>query len=42
MTYVSAYLYIIDQRFGRRLSVNVDIPDALMDCMVPRLSSSPS
>ena len=41
MTYVSAYLYIIDQRFGRRLSVNVDIPDALMDCMVPRLILQP-
>ena len=30
MRYVSAYLYIIDQRFGRRLSITTDIPEALM------------
>lgn len=41
MTYVTAYLHIIMERFGRRLSVNVDLPDALMDCMVPRLILQP-
>ncbi len=41
MTYVTAYLHIIMERFGRRLSVNVDIPDVLMDCMVPRLILQP-
>jgi two-component system sensor histidine kinase YesM len=41
MRYVSAYLYIIDQRFGRRLSITTDIPEALMDCRVPRLILQP-
>lgn len=41
MTYVNAYLYIISQRFGKRLTVDVDLPDALMDCMVPRLILQP-
>ncbi len=41
MTYVNAYLYIISQRFGRRLTVDIDLPDELMDCMVPRLILQP-
>lgn len=41
MTYISAYLHIIDQRFGKRLSVTVDMPEALMDYMVPRLILQP-
>ncbi len=41
MTYVNAYLYIISQRFGKRLAVDIDLPDALMDCMVPRLILQP-
>ncbi len=41
MTYVNAYLYIIKERFGRRLEVDVDLPDDLMDCLVPRLILQP-
>ncbi len=41
MTYVNAYLYIVAQRFGRRLTVDIDLPDQLMDCMVPRLILQP-
>ena len=41
MTYVNAYLYIISQRFGKRLSVDIDLPHELMDCMVPRLILQP-
>ena len=41
MTYVNAYLYIVKQRFGKRLSVDVHLPDELMDCRVPRLILQP-
>ena len=41
MTYVTAYLHIITERFGKRLTVLVDIPEALMDYMVPRLILQP-
>lgn len=41
MTYVNAYLYIVSQRFGRRLTVDISLPDNLMDCMVPRLILQP-
>ena len=41
MTYVNAYLYIVKQRFGKRLSVDVRLPDGLMDCWVPRLILQP-
>ncbi len=41
MTYVNAYLYIVSQRFGKRLTVDIDLPDTLMDCMVPRLILQP-
>jgi len=41
MTYVNAYLYIVTQRFGKRLTVDVDLPPALMECMVPRLILQP-
>ncbi len=41
MRYVNAYLHIIMERFGKRLTVTVDIPEALMDCMVPRLILQP-
>jgi two-component system sensor histidine kinase YesM len=41
LRYINAYLFIIDQRFGKRLTVIRDIsPDAL-DCMVPRLILQP-
>ena len=41
MTYVNAYLYIVAQRFGKRLTVDVDLPEELMDCLVPRLILQP-
>ena len=41
MTYVNAYLYIIKERYGRRLTVDVDLPPELMDCLVPRLILQP-
>ena len=41
MIYVNAYLYIISQRFGKRLTVDIDLPGELMDCMVPRLILQP-
>lgn len=41
MTYVNAYLYIITQRFGKRLTVDTDLPEELMDCLVPRLILQP-
>ena len=41
MTYVNAYLYIIRQRFGQRLTVDIDLPDALMERKVPRLILQP-
>ncbi|WP_325199085.1 sensor histidine kinase [Oscillibacter sp.] len=41
MTYVNAYLYIVSQRFGKRLAVDIDLPGELMDCMVPRLILQP-
>ena len=41
MTYVNAYLYIVKERFGKRLAVDTDIPQELMDCLVPRLILQP-
>lgn len=41
MTYVNAYLYIVKQRFGQRLVVDVRLPEELMGCMVPRLILQP-
>lgn len=41
MTYVNAYLYIVKERFGKRLAVDTDIPRELMDCLVPRLILQP-
>ncbi len=41
LTYVKAYLYIVSERFGKRLNVSIDLPEALMDCMVPRLILQP-
>ncbi len=41
MTYVNAYLYIVKERYGKRLEVDVDLPDGLMDCLVPRLILQP-
>lgn len=41
MSYVNAYLYIVTQRFGERLTVDIDLPQALMDRKVPRLILQP-
>lgn len=41
MSYVNAYLYIVTQRFGDRLHVCIDLPDTLMNCLVPRLILQP-
>lgn len=41
MGYVGAYLYIIDQRFGKRLQVEQDIDPATLDKLVPRLILQP-
>lgn len=41
MTYVNAYLYIIRERFGKRLNIVIDLPEDLMDCKVPRLILQP-
>ena len=41
MGYVNSYLYIMRERLGKRLSVKIDIPQELMDCMVPRLILQP-
>ena len=41
MGYVSAYLYIIDQRFGKRLSVEQDMAEETLSLPVPRLILQP-
>ena len=41
MTYVNAYLYIVKERFGKRLTVDIELPEELMDCPVPRLILQP-
>ena len=41
MTYVNAYLYIVKERYGQRLAVETDLPEELMDCLVPRLILQP-
>lgn len=41
MSYVNAYLYIISERYGKRLAVTVDLAEELMNCLVPRLILQP-
>ena len=41
MVYVDAYLYIISERFGSRLTILNEIPDEIMSCTVPRLILQP-
>lgn len=41
MGYVNSYLYIMKERLGKRLTVENDIPEELMDCLVPRLILQP-
>ena len=41
MGYVNSYLYITGERLGSRLKVEKELPEELMDCMVPRLILQP-
>ena len=41
LTYVDAYLYIIQERFGSRFHFTKEIDPALRDCSVPRLIIQP-
>lgn len=41
MGYVNSYLYITKERLGKRLTVETDIPEELMDYLVPRLILQP-
>lgn len=41
MKYVNSYLYIIKQRLGSRLTVEMDVDESLLSCMVPRLVMQP-
>lgn len=41
MGYVNSYLYIMKERLGKRLTVELDIPEELMNCPVPRLILQP-
>lgn len=41
MGYVNSYLYIMKERLGKRLTVEMDIPEELMKCSVPRLILQP-
>lgn len=41
MMYVDAYLYIISERLGKRLSVTKEIDSSLLDLYVPRLIMQP-
>ena len=41
MGYVDAYLYIIRERLGEKLTITREIDDALMETMVPRLILQP-
>lgn len=41
MMYVNSYLYITKERLGKRLTIEMDIPEELSDCLVPRLILQP-
>ncbi len=41
MGYVNSYLYITGERLGSRLKVEKELPEELMDCVVPRLILQP-
>lgn len=41
MAYVNAYFYITAQRLGRRLTVEKELPEEIMNLMVPRLILQP-
>ena len=41
MVYINAYLYIISERLGDRLTVINELPEDIMECRVPRLILQP-
>lgn len=41
MAYVNAYFYITSQRLGKRLTVEKELPEEIMNLMVPRLILQP-
>ena len=41
LTYVKAYLFIMKERFGKRLEVTLEIPEELYQEKVPRLILQP-
>ena len=41
MTYVDAYLYIIEQRFGEQFSFEKEVDDSLLELKIPRLIIQP-
>lgn len=41
MRYVDSYLYISAERLGKRLTIEKDLDEDLMECMVPRLILQP-
>lgn len=41
MGYVNAYLYIMKERLGKKMKVEVNLPEELLSCMVPRLIIQP-
>lgn len=41
MAYENSYLYIMKERLGKRLTVDIHIPAELMNCPVPRLILQP-
>lgn len=41
LEYVDAYLYIIRERLGGRLTEEIDVPDSLAEILVPRLVLQP-
>lgn len=41
MAYVNSYLYIMKERLGKRLTVEIDMPPELMNGLVPRLILQP-
>lgn len=41
MGYVNSYLYIMRERLGKRLTVEIDLPEEIMSCPVPRLILQP-
>lgn len=41
MQYVNAYLKILKTRLGKRLDIRNELPESIMDCLVPRLILQP-